>query len=225
MLLVKKLIPFVLLILTVSCKTYKNVENLQTITLSNAESDTLPPDFFYGIQAGDKIKLMDRSKRVYDIVFQSVSEGNILGQLDLDPVKYRNLDVSEFSIPLKNIIQVRGIGSGKELEVLDNPEIFYSDLYKIKVGEKILLEMKNGDLDYMYFREFRNGNLYGQSWGSKKNNKNLPTRVVEIPVTEVRKVKVRRLNAPATAAFVVGTSGAIIGILLLLYSFNPIYLN
>jgi hypothetical protein len=225
MLLVKKLIPLVLLILTVSCKTYKNVENMQTITLSNAESDTLPPDFFYGIQAGDKIRLMDKSNRVYDIVFHSVSDGNVLGKLDLDPVKYRNLDVSEFSIPLKNIIQVRGIGSGKELEGLDNPDIFYSDLYKIKEGEKILVEMENGDLDYMYFKEFRNGNIYGQSWGSEKKNKNLPTREVEIPVAEVGKVKVYRLNAPATAAFVVGTSGAIIGILFLLYSLNPIYLN
>jgi hypothetical protein len=221
----KKLIPLVLLVLTLSCKTYKSVENLQTITLSTAESDTLPTDFFYGIQPGDKIRLVDRSNRVYDIVFQSFSEGNILGQLDLDPVKFSNVEASDFSIPLKNIIQVRGIGSGKEIKGIGKPAVYYSDLYKIKEGEKILVVMKNGDLDYMYFREFRNGKIYGKSWGSEKKNKNFPTREVEIPVAEVGKVKVYRLNAPATAAFVVGTTGVILGILLLLYSLNPIYLN
>jgi len=223
----RSLMLFAVIILGLnSCITYTHLYDIsKPLTLSPDEADTLSWDYFEGMTEGEKIRVTDKSKRSQDIMFTSASEGMLFGMAYKDAENIKKVEPYEFSIPTKRISQVKEIGKSKQLKNIERPEIFHRDLYKLKEGNRVMILKKNGQLQYLYFREFKNGVVYGDTWGSNKNDRNkIPTKAIAIPISEIEEITVRRFNASRTGlltASIVLTSFVVI---IIAYIVDPVYL-
>ncbi|MCL6257488.1 hypothetical protein M3O96_00190 [Aquiflexum sp. TKW24L] len=189
-------------------------------------ADTLSWDYFEGMAQGDKIRVTDKTKNSQDILFSSASEGMLYGQAFRDAYNLKKVDPHDFSIPIKRISQVKEIGKSRKLKNDEKPKFSNRDLYKIKMGSRVSILKKNGELQYLYFKEFKDGVVYGDTWGSNKNDRNkVPTKAIGIPISEIEEITVRSFNFSRTGLLTIGIAGAFLGIIIIAYITDPIYLN
>ncbi|WP_373497085.1 hypothetical protein [Aquiflexum sp.] len=220
-----QLLLAVLLISFGSCTSYMNINRISSpLTLGIKGTDTLSWDYFEGVLQGDKIRVTDKSNISHEIMFSFVSDGMLHGLTFWDPVSLKKVKPYDFSIPINRISQVRGIGKGSEIEDKEKPEFYFSDLYKLKKGDKIMIEKKNGQPHYMYFKESEMGCLWG-SWGSKKNDRKMPTEEIEIPISKLQEITVKSFNSSRSELLTIGFAGIFLAILIIAYIANPIYIN
>ena len=209
-----------------SCITYTHIYDIsKPLTLSLDEADTLSWDYFEGMTEGEKIRVTDKSKKSQDIMFTSASGGMLYGMAYKDADNFKKVDPYEFSIPIKRISQVKEIGKSKQLKNIEQPEIYHRDLYKLKEGNRVMILKKNGQLQYLYFREIKNGVVYGDTWGSNKNDRNkIPTKAIAISISEIEEITVRRFNASRTGLLTASIVLTSFVVTIIAYIVDPVYL-
>jgi hypothetical protein len=202
-----------------SCVSYKDIKKVyQPWTLDPGDSKTFPLDYFEGVSQGDKIQVKDKSQKNYYMEFSSVFEGNLNGRVIKDPVTMNKVEPYDYSIPIHRISQVSGIGKGSEMKDKPQPDFYYSDLYKIRKGEKILVKERSGEIQYMSFNELKNGRIYGDSWGSEKKDNTIESKKVEIPLQEIDQIQVKRFKPLQTFGLVAGIT---VGTFVVAYAISP----
>lgn len=216
----------VLLMSFCSCTSYMNINSISSpLTLGNAMSDTLSWNYFEGMKPGDKIRIKDKSEIKQDILFSSASEGMLYGLALRNPVSWRKVEPFDYSMPINRISQIRVIEKSSEIANNEIQEFYMSELYRIKEGNEVFIEKKNGQHLYMFFKEFKDGVVYGDAWGSIKNEPKSSTEKVEIPISEIEKIEVKKFNSKRTGLLFITVGVGFLAVIIISYATNPIYFN
>lgn len=78
-------------------------------------------------------------------------------------------------------------------------EFVIKSLAKLVEGDKILVNTKSGETYFMYYDRLNNSKLEGTLW-LLNGDKISPTKTVEIPISEIEEVKVKKFSPAATLA-------------------------
>lgn len=215
----------VLLMPFFSCSSYMNVKSISSpLILGNDMSDTLSSKYFEGMTPGDKIKIRDKTDKRQEILFSSVSEGMLYGMALRNPESWKKVEPFDFSIPITRISWIKVIEKSSELSNDEIQKFYNSDLYKIKKGDRVFIEKENGQQLYMLFEEFEDGIVYGDSWGSLKNDSKSSTEKVEIPINEIEIIEVKKFNSKRTSLLIITVGGGFLAVLIISIAANPVYI-
>ncbi|MFD2200662.1 hypothetical protein [Shivajiella indica] len=200
-------------------------EKLETLP----EEKSIPLSFYENIIPGDKITVIDKSRQVSELIFIEFSDNRLIGKIYIDPVTFQKVEPYDFSIPVENISQVKGVKrvAQPKSKPGSNVVISLNEFKKISQGEKIKVNQNNGMIHYMYYEGIADSVLTGNSWGNinLKNFSEVDLFPVKIPLENIEKVAVYRPNTGATLGLVLGVLGVAVVIMALMMATNPILVN
>lgn len=93
-------------------------------------------------------------------------------------------------------------------------ELAISDFSKLNPGDELIIQTKKGDQYFMDFRQMKDGPiLVGEAWSFNLKEIDSPV-IVEIPISEIANVEVKRINTPLTIFLPVLVGGALFLVIL-----------